>query len=81
MYLRVDGAWQNFARQKISVRGAACSVDDLTLFLAPFLPGQLCWLVYLIGSVIGGRISHTSADDNDSMDGQLVCRYRQTDTS
>ena len=37
--------------------------------------GQLCWLVYLIGSVIGGRISHTSADDNDSMDGQLVCRF------
>ena len=37
--------------------------------------GQLTWLVFLIGSVIGGRISYTSADDYDSMDGQLVCRY------
>ena len=36
--------------------------------------GQLTWLVYLIGSVIGGRISHTNADHYDSMDGQLVCR-------
>ncbi|XP_064383025.1 exportin-7-like isoform X2 [Halichondria panicea] len=39
--------------------------------------GQLAWLVYLIGSVIGGRISHMSADDYDSMDGQLVCRVLQ----
>lgn len=37
--------------------------------------GQLTWLVYLIGSVIGGRISYMSVDDYDSMDGQLVCRY------
>jgi exportin-7 len=39
--------------------------------------GQLTWLVYLIGSVIGGRISHTNADHYDSMDGQLVCRVLQ----
>ena len=39
--------------------------------------GQLTWLVYLIGSVLGGRISHTNADDYDAMDGQLVCRLGQ----
>jgi len=37
--------------------------------------GQLTWLVYLIGSVIGGRISYLNADDSDAMDGQLVCRW------
>ncbi len=43
--------------------------------LYAYASGQLAWLVYLIGSVVGGRISHTSADDFDSMDGQLICRY------
>lgn len=39
--------------------------------------GQLTWMVYLIGSVIGGRISHANADEYDAMDGQLVCRVLQ----
>lgn len=39
--------------------------------------GQLSWLVYLIGYVIGGRIAHLVGDDYDSMDGQLVCRVLQ----
>ena len=38
-------------------------------------PGQLTWLVYLIGSVIGGRVSDTNSEEYDRMDGQLVCRY------
>ena len=36
--------------------------------------GQLAWLVYLTGSVVGGRISNVNTDEYDTMDGQLVCR-------
>ena len=31
--------------------------------------------MYIIGSVIGGRVSFASTDDHDAMDGELVCRY------
>ena len=37
-------------------------------------PGRLSWLVYIIGSVIGGRVSFASTDEHDAMDGELVCR-------
>lgn len=53
------------------LQGPSPSPQDLAL-----REGQLTWLVYLIGSVIGGRISHTNADHYDAMDGQLVCRYK-----
>lgn len=36
--------------------------------------GQLTWLVYVIGAAIGGRMSFSTNDDHDSMDGELVCR-------
>ena len=38
------------------------------------LAGQLTWLVYIIGAVIGGRVSFASTDEHDAMDGELVCR-------
>ncbi|XP_060809252.1 exportin-7-B [Amyelois transitella] len=41
------------------------------------LQGQLTWLVYIIGAAIGGRASATTCDDNDAMDGELVCRVLQ----
>lgn len=34
---------------------------------------KLTWLVYLIGSAIGGRVAFTN-DDHDLMDGELVVR-------
>lgn len=37
--------------------------------------GRLTWLVYIIGAVIGGRVSFASTDEHDAMDGELVCRY------
>jgi len=37
--------------------------------------GRLTWLVYIIGAVIGGRVSFASTDEHDEMDGELVCRY------
>ncbi|CAB1318270.1 unnamed protein product [Coregonus sp. 'balchen'] len=40
--------------------------------------GRLTWLVYIIGAVIGGRVSFASTDEQDAMDGELVCRYVHT---
>ena len=37
--------------------------------------GRLTWLVYIIGAAIGGRVSFTSSDEHDAMDGELVCRF------
>ncbi|XP_074108339.1 ran-binding protein 16 isoform X2 [Cotesia typhae] len=39
--------------------------------------GQLTWLVYIIGSAIGGRVSFNSNEEHDAMDGELVCRVLQ----
>jgi exportin-7 len=36
--------------------------------------GQLTWLVYIIGSAIGGRMSFQANDDHDIMDGDLMIR-------
>lgn len=38
---------------------------------------QLAWLVYIIGAAIGGRVSFTSTEEQDEMDGQMVCRVLQ----
>ena len=49
--------------------------SSLVTFLSPHVPsGQLTWLVYMIGSAIGGRVSFNTSDDHDAMDGELVCR-------
>uniref|UniRef100_K7E3Z4 RAN binding protein 17 n=1 Tax=Monodelphis domestica TaxID=13616 RepID=K7E3Z4_MONDO len=39
--------------------------------------GRLAWLVYLIGTVVGGRLTYTSTDEHDAMDGELSCRVFQ----
>lgn len=38
------------------------------------LTGRLTWLVYIIGAVIGGRVSYSTIDEYDALDGELVCR-------
>lgn len=38
---------------------------------------RLTWLVYIIGSAIGGRMSFTNNDEHDVMDGELVVRVLQ----
>lgn len=38
---------------------------------------QLTWLVYIIGSCIGGRVCSTATDDHDSLDGDLIVRVLQ----
>jgi exportin-7 len=37
----------------------------------------LTWLVYIIGSAVGGRVSFNSNEDHDAMDGELVFRVLQ----
>ena len=37
--------------------------------------GRLTWLVYIIGAVIGGRVSYSTIDEYDALDGELVCRW------
>ncbi|EHH64027.1 hypothetical protein EGM_17134, partial [Macaca fascicularis] len=49
---------------------------EVTLGLSPAV-GRLTWLVYIIGAVIGGRVSFASTDEQDAMDGELVCRVLQ----
>jgi len=39
--------------------------------------GRLTWLVYIIGSAVGGRVSFNSNEDHDAMDGELVFRVLQ----
>ncbi|KAH0512490.1 Ran-binding protein 17, partial [Microtus ochrogaster] len=36
--------------------------------------GRLAWLIYLVGTVVGGRLTYTSTDEHDAMDGELSCR-------
>lgn len=43
----------------------------------PLREGQLTWLIYLIGSVVGGRMNQCSTADYDTIDGQLICRVMQ----
>ncbi|NXA39768.1 RBP17 protein, partial [Eudromia elegans] len=39
--------------------------------------GRLAWLVYFVGTVVGGRLTYTSTDEHDAMDGELSCRVFQ----
>ncbi|XP_059589432.1 ran-binding protein 17 isoform X2 [Alligator mississippiensis] len=39
--------------------------------------GRLAWLVYFVGTVVGGRLTYTSTDEHDTMDGELSCRVFQ----
>uniref|UniRef100_UPI00398E7A80 ran-binding protein 17-like isoform X1 n=2 Tax=Pristiophorus japonicus TaxID=55135 RepID=UPI00398E7A80 len=39
--------------------------------------GRLAWLVYIVGAVIGGRLTFTCTDEQDAMDGELVYRVFQ----
>ncbi|KFP31533.1 Ran-binding protein 17, partial [Colius striatus] len=39
--------------------------------------GRLAWLVYFVGTCVGGRLTYTSTDEHDAMDGELSCRVFQ----
>ncbi|XP_062044685.1 ran-binding protein 17 isoform X5 [Lepus europaeus] len=52
------------------------SASGLTVDMA-IQEGRLAWLVYLVGTVVGGRLTYTSTDEHDAMDGELSCRVFQ----
>lgn len=54
------------------VRSTSASTSDMAI-----QEGRLTWLVYIIGSVIGGRVSYSTIDEYDALDGELVCRVLQ----
>ncbi|XP_071670919.1 ran-binding protein 17 isoform X2 [Patagioenas fasciata] len=39
--------------------------------------GRLAWLVYFVGAFVEGRLTYTSTDEHDAMDGELSCRVFQ----
>ncbi|XP_076650962.1 ran-binding protein 16 isoform X3 [Halictus rubicundus] len=39
--------------------------------------GQLTWLVYIIGGVIGGKVTFNNNEEYDAVDSELVCRVLQ----
>ena len=46
-----------------------------SFFLPPAHWGrQLSWLVYLIGGLVGGRVSSPKSEENDLIDGELAAR-------
>ncbi|XP_036851120.1 ran-binding protein 17 isoform X1 [Manis javanica] len=52
------------------------SASGITMEMA-IQEGRLTWLVYLVGTVVGGRLTYTSTDEHDVMDGELSCRVFQ----
>lgn len=47
------------------------SADEGRIELAE---GQLTWLVYIVGSIVRGRLSSTSSEQHELADGELACR-------
>jgi hypothetical protein len=50
--------------------------NSLSTFDLAIKEGQLTWLVYIIGGVIGGRLSYNTgnSEEHDLFDGELVVR-------
>lgn len=64
--------YQELISARMNNRTQQHSIEEIAI-----LEGQLTWLVYMIGSAIGGRVSFNTSDDHDAMDGELVCRVLQ----
>ncbi|CAL4067523.1 unnamed protein product, partial [Meganyctiphanes norvegica] len=64
--------YQDLISARMNNRTQQPSLEEIAI-----LEGQLTWLVYMIGSAIGGRVSFNTSDDHDAMDGELVCRVLQ----
>ncbi|XP_066968940.1 exportin-7 isoform X8 [Macrobrachium rosenbergii] len=64
--------YQELISARMNNRSQQHTIEEIAI-----LEGQLTWLVYMIGSAIGGRVSFNTSDDHDAMDGELVCRVLQ----
>lgn len=45
--------------------------------MTPYHAGQLTWLVYIIGAILGGRGAISSPEEHDLIDGELAARVFQ----
>lgn len=73
--------YQNLSKQNVTVVPSSSpksrsSSSNMELIIKE---GQLTWLVYIIGGVIGGRISYSlgNSEEHDMYDGELVVRVLQ----
>jgi len=63
--------------ENIEVLRNLLSKDPSNIHQQQVVYGKLTWVVYLIGAVIGGRVSFAATDEHDIMDGALVIRVLQ----
>ena len=66
--------FDNYAREYQELCSGSRAGGEIDIKIAE---GRLTWLVYIIGSAVGGRVSFNSNEDHDAMDGELVCRVLQ----
>uniref|UniRef100_A0A6A7FXJ8 Exportin-7-A-like n=2 Tax=Hirondellea gigas TaxID=1518452 RepID=A0A6A7FXJ8_9CRUS len=64
--------YQDLISAKPSSQGHPQAIQEMKI-----LQGQLTWLVYIIGSVLGGRMVFNTTEEHDAMDGELACRVLQ----
>lgn len=69
-----DQAAQSYQEMITALGNNSSSLSKMDLAIQE---GRLTWLVYIIGSAVGGRVSFNSNDEHDAMDGELVCRVLQ----
>lgn len=51
--------------------------EPMTSQMLPVIEGQLTWLVYIIGAIVGGRGGISSPEEHDLIDGELAARVFQ----
>ena len=71
-----EGAWRGCGVLCLAVQSCLGNLlFGCMLIIFLFFVGQLTWLIYLIGSVIGGRVDRYYSSDSDAIDGQLISRW------
>ena len=66
----LDPAIAEFSRYKDAPVGSDASSLEI-------VEGRLTWLVYIVGAVVRGRLSCSSAEPQESLDGDLAYRVFQ----
>eukprot|EP00026_Physarum_polycephalum_P001451 Phypoly_transcript_01453.p1 GENE.Phypoly_transcript_01453~~Phypoly_transcript_01453.p1 ORF type:complete len:1056 (-),score=108.05 Phypoly_transcript_01453:168-3335(-) len=56
---------------------ASLTAEPTTSPNLPVIEGQLTWLVYIIGAILGGRGAISSSEEHDLIDGELAARVFQ----
>jgi exportin-7 len=71
--------YQNFCKTNVTIHSSPNQNRSSSNIELLTKEGQLTWLIYIIGAVIGGRMSYTigNTEENDMYDGELVVRVLQ----